>query len=164
MQRTLETERLVLRPVVLRDFAFHSRLVSDPDVRAFLGGPVPWRDGVRRFWQLRKAGDVDTAWVACKRPGGQPLGVIELGSHKDGTDIELSYQFDPLVWGQGFAREAAACVVAFGLTERGLPKVIAETQVANVRSCRLLERLGFEEEKRVRRFGAEQAIYAITDI
>lgn len=38
-------------------------------------------------------------------------------------------------------------------------KVVAETQVANERSCQLLEKLGFTIDCYIDRFGAKQVIY-----
>ncbi|WP_347814371.1 GNAT family N-acetyltransferase [Alkalihalobacillus sp. LMS39] len=42
-----------------------------------------------------------------------------------------------------------------------LPFVVVETQAANRGSCKLLEKLGMEMNKKVERFGAEQIIYRL---
>lgn len=41
-------------------------------------------------------------------------------------------------------------------------KLVDETQTANKRSYRLLEKLGMQLERKVIRFGAEQAMYSIS--
>ena len=84
------------------------------------------------------------------------LGLVGLTPHKEGSDWEVSYQFMPGAWGNGYATEA----IAYLLDHAPVTRVIAETQVANGASCRLLERIGFVEEIRLVRFGAEQIIYA----
>ena len=53
-------------------------------------------------------------------------------------------------------------VIRYALRDLGLPRVVAETQTANIASCRLLEGLGLRRERTVQRFGAQQAIY-VTD-
>ncbi len=92
----------------------------------------------------------------------RPIGLIELGLHKDGQDHEISYQFAPAYWGKGYAREAAHNVIGHAFEDAGLTRIIAETQSANAASCRLLQQLGMSEVVRLHRFGAEQIIFATT--
>jgi ribosomal-protein-alanine N-acetyltransferase len=87
--------------------------------------------------------------------------LIELGTHKDGEEYEISYQFHPNYWGNGFAYEAAAAVIQHAFNQLELDQVIAETQSANQASCALLQRLGMTEMKRISRFGAQQIIFAL---
>lgn len=72
----------------------------------------------------------------------------------------MSYEFRPAAWGHGFAKEATTCVVKHALSDLGLPRILAETQAANIASCRLLQKMGFAEKQRLDRFGAEQVIFA----
>ena len=88
------------------------------------------------------------------------IGLMVLNPHKDGADYEVSYIFSHSSWGQGFATEATAQIVDHALNDLGLKRVIAETQSANAASCRMLAKLGFSEEARLERFGAEQVIFA----
>lgn len=153
----LTTQRLVLRHLARDDLRFYCELVAHPDVRRYLGGPVQCSAAVSRF---RHSVGAQGRWVACLRDIGQPVGLVELGPHKDGQDIELSYQFHPRAWGQGLAREATARVVSHAFNDMQVPRLVAETQAANARSCTLLRRLGFTEHMRLMRFGAEQVIFS----
>jgi len=158
--RQIDTHRLSLRPISIRDAVFFFRLHGDPAVRRYLGGAVPQRDRIARLVGHLRGAVPDHAWVVRPRSGAPALGLIELGLHKDGLDHEISYQFAPEAWGQGFATEAVGAVIEHGLRNAGLARIIAETQGANAASCRLLERLGLREVGRLDRFGAEQVIYA----
>lgn len=89
----------------------------------------------------------------------QSIGLVFLSYHHDGSGHELSYQCDAEHWGKGYAFEAAKRVVRHVVDDPGMAQIIAETQSANGASCRLLERLGMREQRRVMRFGAEQIIY-----
>ena len=156
----LETPRLILRPILARDALFFYHLVGNEEVRRFLGGPVPRWQRLPRFRSyLRNPAGVST-WIVQTRQSSKPLGLIDLSPHKDGEDYEISYQFHPDGWGNGFAREATACVVQHSLTGSRLDRIIAETQSANHASCRLLQHLKMIELKRLQRFGAEQVIFA----
>ncbi|WP_238327973.1 GNAT family N-acetyltransferase [Paenibacillus gorillae] len=79
----------------------------------------------------------------------------------EGVNIEVSYEFLPDWWGNGYASEVIAMVLDYALNELHISKIIAETQTANIASCRLLEKVGMNLERTVQRYGAEQAIYAI---
>jgi ribosomal-protein-alanine N-acetyltransferase len=100
-------------------------------------------------------------WTARIRKSASRVGLISVTKHKDGQEFELSYQFHPKAWGRGYGFEAASAVLRFLREKRGLQRLIAETQVANVASCRLLERLGMSEQQRLLRYREEQAIYVI---
>ncbi|WP_353314223.1 GNAT family N-acetyltransferase [Shimia sp. NS0008-38b] len=161
ISQTLETPRLILRPVSARDFLFFWRLVGNEDVRRFLGGPVPWTQRFARFRSYLSLPTDVGVWIVQTRQKRKQVGLIELSPHKDGEDYEMSYQFHPKWWGRGFAREAAACVIKHSLSGPRLDRIIAETQSANHASCQLLEHLKMVELKRLQRFGAEQVIFAI---
>ncbi|MGS2618512.1 GNAT family N-acetyltransferase [Micromonospora sp. LZ34] len=85
-----------------------------------------------------------------------------MGRHRTG-DVELSYTFLPEHWGRGYAYEACAAVLdaAFD-TDRGLARVVAVTQVVNVRSRRLLDRLAMVAVEKFVEHGEPQVMYAAT--
>lgn len=108
---------------------------------------------------LRTSGKSLTC-IAVQKASRRSLGLVFLAPHKNGKDYELSYMFHPSIWGQGFAAAAVASMRDHALHRLGMPRLIAEAQVANVPSCRLLQRIGMSEVSRIERFGAMQAIYA----
>ena len=57
--------------------------------------------------------------------------------------VELRYGFSPEVWGTGVGQEAAKSVMQWAVRERGVLRFIAETERENVRSARVLKKLGF---------------------
>jgi RimJ/RimL family protein N-acetyltransferase len=59
--------------------------------------------------------------------------------------VELRYGVAPTHWGQGVAREAAEAVMQWATTEMGVKRFIAETESANSRSGRVLEKMGFRK-------------------
>lgn len=102
----------------------------------------------------------EATWLVEGKRNRQPVGLVFISNHKDGTDSELSYMFSPSVWGMGYATEAARTLLDYGIREMGLVRLVAETQLANHASRALLARLGMSELRRVHRFGAEQVIYS----
>jgi RimJ/RimL family protein N-acetyltransferase len=57
-------------------------------------------------------------------------------------ECELGYTFDPAVWGQGYATEAARCVRDYARDTLGLSYVISAILPQNARSRRVAERAG----------------------
>ena len=155
------TERLLLREPEASDRPAVIELNASPEVRAYLGGPVP-RDELERVVPAeprRRSGlfVVDLA--------GTMIGVVTLDRRDgdrpghlapEGGEAELGYVFLPSAWGRGYAAEACAAVLAW--SDDALPgePVVLCTQTANAASMRLAARLGFAEVERFEEFGAEQ--------
>ncbi|KAL5340212.1 hypothetical protein BJX70DRAFT_361826 [Aspergillus crustosus] len=57
--------------------------------------------------------------------------------------VELRYGVAQEYWGKGVAREAAKAVMEWAAKERGVRRFIAETEKENVRSGRVLQKMGF---------------------
>lgn len=131
------------------------RLTGDQDVRRYLGGVAPFSVRLRHALRAQPA---EADWTLTLRSTGRPIGFVAVNPHKDGRDLELSYQLIPAAWGQGLAFEATSAVLGWA-QQADIVSMIAETQAANQRSCALLGRLGFTEEARLIRYGAEQVIF-----
>lgn len=159
------TVKLISPPCVLDvigadDFTRIVRLYMDPEVRAFLGGPLSGHLAERRARELTTQSECAKAW-AVRRSLADPtlLGVVVLGQHHDREDMEVSYLFLPEHWGSGYATGALTQVLTHAFGAAGLRRVVAETQSVNTASVRLLERLGFLPSRTLVRFGAEQRIF-----
>ncbi|CAD0111510.1 unnamed protein product [Aureobasidium uvarum] len=59
--------------------------------------------------------------------------------------IELRYGFHPEVWGQGYGTEAAKAVIKWCEKSIGAERFIAETEIENLGSGKVLRKLGFGE-------------------
>jgi RimJ/RimL family protein N-acetyltransferase len=149
----IRTERLDLRPFTEDDFddvlAFRSR----EDVARYLLTDRLGPDGVRdllrrsgRMTALRREGD-ELHLAAVRRDTGRVVGDLVLvwrsAEHMTG---EIGYVFNPDVAGQGFATEAADALLALAFEELRLHRVIGRCDARNVRSARVLERLGMRRE------------------
>ena len=62
--------------------------------------------------------------------------------------VEIGWRIAPEVWGHGYATEGARAALAFAFDEIGLGEVVSFTVVANVRSRRVMERLGMHHSPR----------------
>ncbi|MEU5219993.1 GNAT family N-acetyltransferase [Streptomyces sp. NPDC020807] len=151
---SIETARLLLRPVRSADLDAVTRLWTDPEVRRHLGGPVI--ESVIRIRRRRIVGA--PGFHAVTRAGdGVLLGLVSAEPEARNGETEVSYQFLPEHWGSGYAREAVAAVVARVLED--VPSVVAVTQEANTRSRRLLEAVGLDHADSFVEYEARQVLY-----
>lgn len=156
----LETERCILHDLKRSDFMDVKNLYINRDVRKYLGGIVDETALMAAAEEMLNNAGEFYFWVVRERDSRAFMGLVSITPHHDGEDLEVSYQFMPDWWGRGYGTETIQSVINYGFTEMKLTKLIAETQTANLASCRLLEKAGMKREKTLMRFGAEQAIFS----
>jgi len=66
--------------------------------------------------------------------------------NKTAQRAEIGYDLDPAYWGQGIMNEALRVVLKHGFEEMRLNRIQAIIDSRNVRSLRLVQRLGFKKE------------------
>jgi RimJ/RimL family protein N-acetyltransferase len=139
----IQTDRLRLRPMTVRDVDQLLALHAHPDVSRFAGAP----DRQQALEWLR---DDERQWA---EPGHGRLAVFELHAHHFLGRVGLKYwpQFDetevgwtlrPEAWGRGYATEAARACVDRGFREFDFEYLTAMIRPDNVRSVGVAERLG----------------------
>ena len=146
--RALETARLRLRQWRDEDREPFFRLTSDPEVMRHFPSVLtrPESDAmVRRledliaqrgwgFWALETKAD-----GACIGFTGLHIPVPDLPF---GPCVEIGWRLAREAWGRGYATEAAREALRFGFEELGCREIVAFTAVGNLRSRKVMERLG----------------------
>ncbi|WP_107942623.1 GNAT family N-acetyltransferase [Metasolibacillus fluoroglycofenilyticus] len=156
-----QTARCIIKKLTKEDLADIQHLYQQHEVRKYLGGVVVPSIVKENVEILLTTPDAGYHLVARELGSQQFIGLVSLDLYHDGQSIELSYQLSPTWWGDGYATEILQVVLQFAFKELQLPYVVAETQTANIASCKLLERLGMTVKEKVERFGAKQAIYSL---
>lgn len=62
--------------------------------------------------------------------------------------VEIGWRLAPATWGRGIATEAARAALAYGFTKLRLEEIYACTVPANVRSLRVMRRIGLRPDFR----------------
>jgi RimJ/RimL family protein N-acetyltransferase len=60
--------------------------------------------------------------------------------------VEIGWRLARLCWGRGYATEAARAALSFGFERLGLEQIVSFTVPANLRSRRVMERLGMHRD------------------
>jgi RimJ/RimL family protein N-acetyltransferase len=144
----LETGRLILREVEAGDAAFILELLNSPGFLENIGDRgVRTLEEAAAYIEERVLGSYRThgfgMWVTVQRLDSTPVGLAGLVK-RDGLDVpDVGYAFIQRVWGQGYAQEAAAAVLAHAQGPLGIPKLAAITTLENFASMAVLRKIGF---------------------
>jgi RimJ/RimL family protein N-acetyltransferase len=160
----LTTDRLDLRPFTPADVGPISATYGDPVVMRYVGhGVVATPDGVQRMLneyighQQRRGFSV---WAVIERATGDLIGDAGLYTRSDG-DVELGYTLRRASWGRGYATEAATAWVQAAFGVLGLEALVAQTDVPNTDSARVLEKAGFTPVGTRMAYGREHRVFAL---
>ena len=151
----LETERLLLRRLTSDDADFIFQHFSDPQVTQYLLDEPPLTDYEQALeiieFYAQPAGKSYNRWGIVRRADDQLIG--SCGYHKWERRCfraELGYDLSPAYWGQGYMAEALTAVISHGFTGMALNRIDALVYPDNIRSVRLLQKLGFQIEGTLR--------------
>ena len=93
--------------------------------------------------------DPDERWYVVTAKDGTPIGFIAHG--KCGGGCWIGYQVVPGQRGRGYGTEAVQLIVDYLFLHKDIGRIQAETHPANDASRRVLEKVGFTFEGRLRR-------------
>ena len=142
------TPRLRLRPWTDADREPFAAMSGDPGVSAFLL-PFATRadsDGWIDRQIAHQAREGFCFWVVEHRETRAfvgAVGLLRIGYHAPFTPaVEVGWRIAPAHWGRGYAPEAAAASLDHAFGALALPQVVANTAPANIRSRRVMAKLG----------------------
>lgn len=145
---SLRTPRLLLRTWRDDDLAPFATLNADARVREFFPSALSRQENdalVARF----RAHFLERGYGfwAVEIPGTSPfIGFIGLGDPNLPAPlsglVEIGWRLSPEHWGQGYATEGASAALDAAFDRVGLDQVIALTVPSNVRSRRVMDKLG----------------------
>ncbi|CAA9198422.1 GNAT family N-acetyltransferase [Flavobacterium collinsii] len=152
MKDPIETERLLLRELLLSDTDGMFELDSNPNVHLFVGNkPVKEIqesvDMIKHIQGQYEAFGIGR-WAVISKETNEFLGwsgikfiTTEINNHKD--FYEIGYRFIEKHWGKGYATEAGIAFVNYAFNVIKAEALYAYADEGNKDSRRILEKLGF---------------------
>ncbi|RIX48636.1 N-acetyltransferase [Paenibacillus nanensis] len=143
---SLETERLVLRLLTLKDGPAVFRHFADEEVTRFMD-IAPCKDLQEAEEIIRfHLEDSGCRWGLFDKKNGELVGTS--GYHcwvtKPERRAEIGFDLSKSYWGLGYMTEALKPILAYGFGPMNLERIEATVEPGNARSRRLLEKLGFQ--------------------
>ena len=142
---TIETERLILRPLCMDDWPGYLDLMRSSRAR-YMGGPYSVEAAWGCFchdmalWALEGHG----ALAVDDRLTGGTVGEVVINAGPLFPERELGWLVYAEAEGKGYACEAAAALRDWAFAVRGLETLVSYIDPRNARSIKLAERLGAE--------------------
>ena len=165
----LETQRLLLRPMLATDLEALYGIFTDPRVMASFGVEPFNREQMRRWLQRNLDHQRQFGYglfsVILKEDrtliGDCGLENMEL----DGQAVaELGYDFRSAYWNQGYATEAARAVRDYAFDVLHLPKLVSLIRVGNLASRRVAEKVGMHFVEEFKRYETRYWKYSLENI
>ena len=164
---TLETERLLIRPIRSDDAEQLHAVYGDPEVmRRIPSGLSDSLDTTRQ--RVARYADYQgrygySLWAVIERASGRIVGDCGLFPVEGrGPEVEVAYRLGRAVWGRGYATEAAAACLRYGFDRLDLDRIIAITDPDHVASRRAMEKIGMAFEGTRAFYGRALVQYAAT--
>ncbi len=159
----LETERLILRPLVEDDVEEIFALRSDEEIMRFIRGPqkrdesLGWIRLVSERWQDDKLGFC----AVIEKATSKFIGWCGIWQLSETNELEIGYAIERTRWGKGFATESAAKILVYGFEELAADKLVAVARPENTASRRVMEKLGMKFVKTGKFYNQMLVQYAI---
>jgi RimJ/RimL family protein N-acetyltransferase len=144
----IRTARLRLRSWRDDDFDAYAAMNADPRVMEFFPGVLSRDESRERFARgnARMAEHGYGLWPVEVIGGAPFIGMVGLAKPDFEARflpaVEIGWRLRAEHWGHGYATEAARAALAFGFERLALPEIVSFTTAGNVRSRRVMEKLG----------------------
>lgn len=148
---TIDTPRLILRPLTPKDANALYNIMSDVEVMRY------WKtDSWKSMEQAYNA--IDEATKDMNSGNKIIFGLIRKSDHaligtcmifnivKNCKRAEIGYGLTANAWGKGYMREALYEFLSFAFSKLNLNRIEAEIDPRNQSSAKILERLGFHKD------------------
>jgi RimJ/RimL family protein N-acetyltransferase len=161
--KILNTERLTLSKITLKDAGFLLELMNDKDWIQNIGdrGVYSLEDAENyikeRFFKSYEVYGFGF-YVIRLQSSGKAIGTAGLIDREGIEGVEIGYGLLPAYRGKGYAYEAAEAVYDYAKNVLNIAKIVAIVAPNNTKSIFLLERLGLHYEKMVTLPGEEKEI------
>jgi len=147
---TLRSPRLTLRQWHERDLDSFAALNADPVVMEYFVAPLS-REESAAMIERASATLASRGWGWwCLDIEGECAGFIGLTVPGYDTPfmpcVEIGWRLARRYWGHGYACEGACLALAYGFGEVGLDEIVSFTTTSNLRSRRVMERIGMTRD------------------
>ena len=147
MMHVIETGSLTLEPQTAAHAEEMFAVLSDPAIYEYENEPPPSVEWLRvRFTQLesRRSADGQEQWLnwVIRLPTSELIGYVQATVDANGR-AAIAYELSSAYWGRGLARRAVQAMISELGQRYQVRRLTAVSKRNNLRSRRLLERLGF---------------------
>ncbi|MGB5369618.1 MAG: GNAT family N-acetyltransferase [Flavobacteriaceae bacterium] len=143
----VETERLLLEHAAVTDCAFFLTLMNSDTWLKFIGDRGVYTEALAQAYIEERLINSYSEhgfglWKVVEKQLQIPIGVCGLVKREFLAHADLGFAFLPFYEGQGYALEAAEACLSYGMNHLHLNPILALTTNENVKSRKLLQKIG----------------------
>jgi ribosomal-protein-alanine N-acetyltransferase len=165
-----ETERLILREIVMDDAQDLFELDSDPNVNTYLGNQpatelqqsVEVVNHIRKQYQTNGIG----RWAIIEKSTNEFIGwsglKYESEIRENFSYYDVGYRLKKKFWGKGFATESAIASIQYGFDQLQLKEIYAAADIENIVSNKVLQKTGLIWQEEFEYLGTAHNWYKIS--
>jgi RimJ/RimL family protein N-acetyltransferase len=146
----VHTEEIVLRQWRDSDLEPYAAMNANPEVMRYFPAPLNRAETAASLQRVRRAIDERGWGLWAVDVDGEFAGFAGLNVPTFSAPfmpcVEIGWRFHRKFWGRSLAYRAARAALSFGFESLKLAEVVSFTAATNLRSRRLMERLGLEHE------------------
>ena len=152
---TLETKRLILRRIAMRDagdiFAYSKDAEVARHVLWSAQKDISEAKDYCRFMMKRYRCDQPSSWGIIEKATGKLVGTIGYMDHnEDNATVEVGYSLARWLWNGGYMTEALSRVIEYTFEAMDINRIEAQHELANPSSGRVMEKCGMKKEGELR--------------
>jgi len=165
MHTEIHTARLILRPFQPSGIEAAFTWFGDPVVMQFtVTGPDNSIEDTRRrltYFEEHQRGHGFSKWIILNADSGVPMGDSGLLVLEEYGWIDLGFRLAQEHWGRGLATEAASAWVNVAFDGLHMRRLGAFAHPKNAASIRVLQKLGFQVERRDTVMGMDSIVFSL---
>jgi RimJ/RimL family protein N-acetyltransferase len=155
MKIIFETERLIFREFEITDTDFILRLLNSPGWLEFIGDRnVKTMEAAQDYLREGPIKSYNTngfgLWLVSLKIDRSPIGMCGLIRREGLEDVDIGFAFLPEYTGYGYAFEIASATMDYARISLRLGRILAITNPDNIRSIKLLKKIGLRFTKNIR--------------
>lgn len=146
----VHTEEIVLRQWRDSDLGPYAAMNANPEVMRYFPAPLTRAETAASLQRVRRAIDERGWGLWAVDVEGEFAGFTGLNVPTFSAPfmpcVEIGWRFRRKFWGRSLAYRAARAALSFGFESLTLAEIVSFTAATNLRSRRLMERLGLEHD------------------
>jgi len=164
IEKILETERLYLREMTIKDAANAYLLNLDPDVLKYTGDDafenIESARGFLENYDHYKKYDFGR-WAVIHKSTNTFLGWCGLKYTPELHEYDIGFRFFKKHWNKGYATESAKACINLGFEKYDITEIVGRAMSENIGSIKVLEKIGLTFLKPFDFDGERGLIYSI---
>jgi RimJ/RimL family protein N-acetyltransferase len=163
MKSNYLTSRLVLNELKPGDESFIIELVNTPEWIKFIGDrKIRTQEDATSYIQKILNDPNVNYWLVRLQEQNIPIGVVTFMKRHYLEHYDIGFAFLPKFGSKGYAYEATKAVLTDIISDSSHSHILATTLKENIKSIKLLEKLGFRYEKEIENESEFLSVYSAT--